>query len=179
MKKENIYVVIDTPKKVRKVREVLSMFNERIVQPDERALYSSNYTFDSGISLFDYGIMEFYEKAHITTRGRLSIGRINKKTKVSIKQLRNILAKEHLKSGDVIILEGYPRNNKIIIEVDEVRENDLGRGITIPSNNYLIDRDNKWHTPKGCGCVGNFVRYATKEEKALLNPEPKELEVGK
>lgn len=148
--KNEVYVVLDTEKKVKKVNAVLEMFGENIYERTKERLdkclvdkYYVNIIFDN----------EEWCGSHVN-------GASTYKTKVSPKELRNILAVEKLKEGDVVIFKNGLKGKIVGFNGDsEIIVNDE-------------DKDN-------VTClIRDFIRYATEEEKQLLNPK-KELEVGK
>lgn len=169
MKKTDVYVVVDTPKKSKKLKKVLDMFKEAIYHETTLGLSTG---FDSdGDSQFEFPYLfidddkewcGYYDKP------------INK-TKVSLKELRNILAKEHLKEGDIIV--AGIGSTKYVVNVEKVNSSNT---IPIGGNKWIcIDGDDYPHEiEEGEGGFNQFIRYATEEEKALLEPK-KELEVGK
>lgn len=83
--KEDVYVVVDTPKKAKKLKKVLEMFGEEVYQG--KVFHDDGYPYYTYISGFNYFVGCKYE-----TGSNIS----EKFKKVSIKELRNILAKEHL-----------------------------------------------------------------------------------
>lgn len=79
LKKEEVFVRVSSEKKARKLKELLGMFNERLFDEDvvDEALQNG----------WD---VEFYHNKWLNSNDTLS------KTKVSLKELRNILAVEKL-----------------------------------------------------------------------------------
>lgn len=141
MKKQDVYVEVRTKKQARKLKKVLDMFGEKYYE-DERYFYE--WTINSPVVHFGSG-----DRWHYRLSGQ-------DKTKVSIKQLRNILAKEHLKEGDVVVSKG---KSKFIGIVKSVQLND-DLTIVIYSDNYFKDGE------EGCfSGFWNFTRYATEKEK--------------
>ena|SRR5690606_2982451 len=87
--KEDVYVVVDTPKKAKKLKKALEMFGEPMftIPNNERSSHNGvDYGWGYG---FSGGIWQGFN-----TKSPIHNGKEFKK--VSIKQLRNILAKEHL-----------------------------------------------------------------------------------
>lgn len=152
--KENVYVVIDTLKKARKVKKVLDIFGERSSRTIKEPFRNEYLYFDS---LGEYDTAQLRQGCF--TKG---------KTEVSIKELRNILAVEHLKEGDVVVC----KEGKGEIAVGIYKDHDKF-GFDLRPCVFLDD--NK----KSEGCFDTFIRYSTEEEKALLEDEPKSIEVGK
>ena len=149
MKKTDVYVVVDTPKKAKKLKGVLDMFGENV--------YSLRFKYCAMGSLYK-------DEWHSGSTPPKN------KTEVSIKELRNILAKEHLKANDVVIVKNDW--GKWILKL-------TGNNIDYFEHSVSIDlEDNSFSDFKHTIEYGNFIRYATEEEKALLEPK-KELEVGK
>lgn len=152
MKKEltkgDVYVVVDTPKKAKKLKKVLDMFGERIYDVDRIAIDNGSYHTGTVALYDDYDKIyivddEWYIYSH-TPSGR---------TKVSIKELRNILAKEHLKKGDYVVLS----NGLIGKIIKPVAKSEI----------LVLDNENDNVT---CS-IEDFKRYATHEEIALLDPQ--------
>lgn len=159
MKKKNeVYVVVDTPKKAKKLKKVLDMFGEKV--------YENVVHYNDGHPY--YAFEEMYFVGHYTDKLDLKDAG---KTEVSIKDLKNILAFEHLKEGDVVVCKD---GDEIALGVFKEWDNQFGFDL---DNCYYLN-DPKYISLSGGGCFDNFIRYATEEEKALLEPK-KELEVGK
>lgn len=158
MKKTDVYVVVDTPKKAKKLKRLLEMFGENAHPDIERPFINNCLYFDSE-GFYDTAMY----KNGVYTKN---------KTEVSIKELRNILAKEHLKEGDVVIFK--EQGDYSICEFERMA---------------MKSFEGQFVSKKYCNLYGselelnggiheNFIRYATEEEKALLEPN-KELKVGK
>lgn len=161
MKKKNeVFVRINTPKKAKKVKKVLDMFGEETYEKTYERLAN-------GLVSSEYPLINFnYEWVGDT--GYIK----NDKTEVSIKELRNILAIEHLKEGDVVVTK--TGSEKIIAVYDYACKSDL---TLFQAKRWVRVSDGfKWNNE---GCFNTFLRYATEEEKALLNDEPKSIEAGK
>lgn len=159
MKKTDVYVVVDTPKKAKKLKEVLDMFGEKYGGRTFELLENKDG---------DKVYFNMCSEWNTDTVSEIHL----KRSKVSIKELRNILAREYLKEGDVVILKD--QGNYLICEFE--------RMATKAFDGQFVSR-------KFCNLDGSeleldggiheyFIRYATEEEKALLEPK-KELEVGK
>ena len=150
MKKTDVYVVVDTPKKAKKLKRLFDMFGQEAHPYIERP-FRNNYLYFDSEGFYDTSI---YKNGFYTEN----------KTEVSIKELRNILAKENLRPGDVVAL-GYGKSVEYIgvfkafnngyFEVDRYLSLDSGSGILMNDSGY----------------INNFIRYATEEEKALLEPK--------
>lgn len=164
-KKENVYVVIDTPKKAKKVIKVLELFNEKVYE-------GTLQRFEQSAGLECFPTLLF---ANDMWQGDTCMS-FSDREEVSIKELRNILALEHLKEGDVVVVDN--NHGKWIVKLTG---NDIVRfehsasydlDLSILNDKECIERQNKIYG-------GSFIRYATEEEKALLDDKPKEFEVGK
>src|SRR5690606_6173516 len=104
MTKKDVYVVVDTPKKAKKLKRLLDMFNEPMYR-------ETNQRFSENEVSKEYPIIHF-------SRGKwagYACKSYQDKTKVSIKKLRTILAKEHLKEGDYVVLK-----NGDVHKIDDV-----------------------------------------------------------
>lgn len=164
MKKKNeVYVRVDTPKKAKKLAKVLYMFGEEVYRPTKKRL-------SNGIVSYEYPLVN-YNFEWTANDGYAA----ERKTEVTIKELRKILAVENLKKGDVVVV--YNKHGKWIIKLTG---NDIERfehsssydlDLSLLNDKGSIEKINKIYG-------GSFIRYATEEEKALLNPKP-ELEAGK
>lgn len=156
--KNEVYVVVETQKKAKKLQKVLDMFGEKTYKglPLELNLAIHFWNNDSWATCVE----NHYPKG---------------KQKVSIKELRNILAVEHLKEGDVVIVDNNPNGGRYVLRITDNSTGQFYHDIS-----YTFDTDFLDKTPARI-IEGNFIRYATEEEKALLDPkeEKKELEVGK
>ncbi len=154
MKKQEIYVVVDTPKKAKKLKKVLDMFNERIYEKTNKRLTKGE-------------VSEEYRNVHFLFNnewvGDSRKEGISSKTEVSIKELKNILSSENLKKGDYVVCE-----EKGSVAVGIFKEWDSHFGFDIDNCRY------KDGLTSDGGCFDNFKRYATPEEIALL--EPKEVD---
>lgn len=155
MKKTDVYVVVDTPKKAKKLKRVLDMFGEKY-----------------GIRAFDlfrsglYDSIEFNHSFSIWIATTFETAEKFELKEISIKELRNILAKEHLKAGDVCLFDDRKGFRSIGV-FDKYSEE---------YTDFLVSKvPGKDSVRYG---FHDFIRYATEEEKALLEPK-KELEVGK
>lgn len=145
--KGDVYVVIDTPKKAKKLKKLLDMFGERTYSN-----YSIQDCLDNNKNVIGF------EKEDNAFMSSYVDQFDNFREKVSIKELRNILAKEHLREGDYVVCE-----DNFICRIDKIEN----CGIYF-SNPFV-----------GVYDISYFKRYATPEEIALLETKPKELEIGK
>lgn len=155
--KEEIYLSVRTQKKADKLKKVLKMFNQKT--------YSAQ-SIDTCVNSAGDLVIHYDGEEFLNTH--LSVEGLEDKTKVTIKELKNILALEYLKEGDVIILAGGEEKYKWVVEVDCVEEN-LNFPITVyPSNFIGLDGVEKYDGDNS-GISGQFVRFATKDEKELMN----------
>lgn len=159
MKKEEVYVKL-TDKNREKVFKILDMFGQKLTKEDELARKTGRYP--NGTSIKDFPELEF----KIGGTWMLYQGYPgNTKTRIKTRQLRNMLAQEHLKEGDVVVVDnGWGRwvleltgNNMDMFE--HHRRYSLGLNM-LAANSGRVD----WVTD------GNFIRYATEEERKLLQP---------
>lgn len=156
--KDQVYVVVHTGKQAKKLKEVLDMFREDV--------YRNTYDrLQKGI------VCNYYTRVHYNINnwcGGEKTGKTANKNQVTIKELKNILAKEHLKEGDVIVC-GIG-DNRCIVRYEGF-ENNLFNGSFMDLKGTFINAIED-------GGFNNFIRYATEEEKALLEPK-NELQEGK
>lgn len=162
--KNEIYVVVDTPKKAKKFPKVLDMFGEHIERFTRESIeeYNAPWLKEKTPSVF-YDSENKWIGEHAES--------LEGKTQASIKELRNILAVEHLKEGDYVVFG--------IGSTEYVVKYKMFCGNYFESiDYYMIGCSGKTH---GCWAFDNFIRYATEEERIFLEPkeEKKELEVGK
>lgn len=167
--KENIAVKL-TKKNCKKVLGILEMFGEDVYFGD-RTRWSDGIVFHNdthailtesqGWKGFDRNqILEYYAD----------------RKEVKPRELRNILAKEHLKEGDIFI--GRNDELEFVGIFDNIRDGQfkVANWRAIIEDGFL---NNDLNYP---GFFDNFLRYATDEEKALLEPKSEfgvdELEVG-
>src|SRR5690606_116735 len=150
LKKNEVYVTVDSPKVAKKLKKVLDMFGEKV--------FSSDGIDDA---LRKGWVMEFY-------MGDWCNNSYNShdKTKVTVSEIKQILFREHAKKGDVVVC-GIDRHRWVVKFDGFLNDGILG---------YYVHNGDK--VSEETGCFDKFIRYATEEEKALLNPV-KELETGK
>lgn len=155
MTKKDVYVVVDTPKKAKKLKKLLDMFGERTYSNSSIQDCLDNNKNVIGFEKEDNAFMSSYVDQFDNFR-----------KKVSIKELRNILAKEHLKVGDVFV--GKNGMYKFI----GVYKGFTKRGLIEVSNWHNLNKDIFLdNISNSGGCFENFKRYATPEEIALLKPK--------
>ena len=147
LKKEEVYVRVSSKKKARKLKDVLDMFGFEYC--DTQFLYDVFYFNDES------DFCSCHNKDY-----PVSIG----KTKVSLKELRNILAREYLKEGDIVVCRNKKTSVEHIFEIDSISLDCFG---------YLSRHSNKdgFSINNGYWSIPSFIRYETEEEKQLLKPQ--------
>ena len=88
-KKEDVYVVVDSYKKAIELDEVLKMFGE--------TTFNDN-SVDQCLQIDGFLVFSEFYGSWFASRSRAN------RTQVSIQELKNILAAEHLKPGDEVVL---------------------------------------------------------------------------
>lgn len=157
MKKEEVYVIIDTEKKAKKVAKVLAMFNESVfTDPDHLNVYHNGSDGHWAFGLSDGSWMG----KNLYGQDNISINH----TEVTVSELKQIIAMDLLKKGDVVVCD--LGNEKWIVEFSHFSWPQL-----VGSKwNYKGET----HVSVRGGYFDKFIRYATEEEKQLLNPSVKE-----
>lgn len=152
LKKEEIFVEIQSESEYNKFIKLLRSFDQEFTikgwDRDERCAH-------------------FY-KNHWCVPLRSYIERF--KTKVSIQELKNILAFEYLKKGDVIIFSGGTAGLLWIAEFEHFASNrciDLPLSIKAARYNAL-HKESRYHHSASAEIHGSFVRFATDGEKRVL-----------
>ena len=154
--KNEIYLSVNSQKKADKLKKVLKMFNQPTYSNK-----SISHCIGKDLVLHYDG-----EEWLNASADWLILGE-SKKEKVSIKELKNILALEFLKKGDVIILEGGEEKYRWVIEVDHVSQ--VSSGLLEIYPRWFIGLDGVEKFDEETNHIeGQFIRYATKAEKALL-----------
>lgn len=161
--KKDVYVVVDTPEKAKKLKKVLEMFKEPVLYYPNHERSSHNGT-DYG---WGYGFCDGKWQG-FNTKWYGNNGKEFKEA--SIKELKQILAKENLKEGDYVICSGF--NNSSIVKIKSISGDRLN-----VDKELFLDTRNVY--TEGFEPISTFKRYATPEEISLLEPKQKELEVGK
>ena len=161
MKKEEIYVKL-TGKNREKVFKILDMFGEELTREDEEARKTGRYANGNPI--------KYFPELEFKTGGAWVLYQRNLSNKKQIKprQLRNMLAQEHLKEGDVVVVRSG--RSKWVVELTG---DNLDWFEHYKSYNFGLKRR---ATIFGQLLDGNFIRYATEEERKLLQTG---LQVGK
>ena len=152
MKKEEIYVKL-TDKNREKVFKILDMFGQQLFVDDEVARKTGRYP--NGTPIKNFPELEF------KTGGEWALYQeypSNTKTRIKPRELRNMLAQEHLKKGDVIVV-GSGRSKWVAQLTGDKFDN---------HNPYCLGSE----FPTLYWTIGglNFLRYATEEECKLLKP---------
>lgn len=93
--KKDVFVRVDTKKKARRLLKVLTMFNEDIFETTERRLINNEVSEDYPFICFNFSCG--WNGYSTGSKGNL--------TQVTIKQLKQILAKEKLKVNDIVKLQ--------------------------------------------------------------------------
>lgn len=156
MKKEEVFVVIDSKKVAKKVAKVLEMFNESVFSSPNHNDENQNGKDECFKYGFSCGSWQGKNLKHWCYRN------IEHK-EVSVSELKQILAIEHLKKGDACIM-GID-DLKWLVVFERMR-GDYFEG-------YYMHFGSKFMT-SFTGGFDKFIRYATEEEKQLLNPGAKE-----
>lgn len=151
LKKEEIFVDIQNNSEYDKVIKLLRSFGQRLEM----------------IGWEHMRCAHFYEN-HWCVPQRSYIEKL--KTKVSLQELKNILAFDYLKKGDVIIFSGGTAGLLWIAEFERFVHN---RGVNLPlsiktkRHNSLHKESRYQHSSSG-EIYGSFVRFATDGEKRVL-----------
>lgn len=156
LKKEEVFVRVSSEKKARKLAKLLDMFGEGVYKPTLKRL-------KNGVVSDEYPIVHYNWEWNGIVSSPID------KTNVSLKELRNILAVEHLKEGDVIVAS--IGSIKYIVKFERFVKKQI-------EGCYIYESIGGAKLTKETGYFDKFISYATEEEKALLEPK-KELEVGK
>lgn len=157
LKKEEIAVKL-TKKNTKKVYKILKMFSQRMSKGLEGHL--------SGESPIDFKEVLYKDFWDGTGVGDASgLYGISPKNYIKPKQLKQILAVENLKKGDVFI--GRKFGVEYLAEVDKVVPSDENYQL-YSKKWYCFDTENT--TTGVAGYFNEFIRYATEEEKQLLKP---------
>lgn len=151
MKKEEIYIKL-TDKNREKVFKILDMFGQQLTKEDDLARERGEYP--SGYSIELFPILEYskvYEEWVLYQEYPS-----NTNTRIKPRELRNMLAQEHLKKGDVIVV-GSGRSKWVVELTGDKFDN---------HNPYCLGSE----FPTLYWTIGglNFIRYATEEECKLL-----------
>lgn len=110
--KNEVYVVVDTPKKAKKVKEVLDMFGEELDKTDESAIKMGYYC--GSVNLYTE-----INKLYFTGNNWSLTELCENKTEVSIKKLKKILAKEHFEVGKWYVIK-WGKLKALIFNIDNI-----------------------------------------------------------
>lgn len=141
LKKEDIYVIVDTPKKEKKLRKVLKFFGENISHyPDHKNEIHNGKNVLGWRYGFSDGSWQGVNTKFVGHKGKVF-------TEVSIKELRNILAYHHQVTQLNIGYEagkGYHRENELWPRISS----DINFELT--PDDY---KNNTWYKSKSSGSV--------------------------
>lgn len=161
LKKNEVFVRVSSKKKAQKLKELLDMFGEPILD-------STNKRLEKGIVSYEYPFVQY---GGSDWSGLVDGEVVKSKVKVSISELRNILAVEHLKEGDFIVAKNGEYSFVGIFKC-------FDKGLFFVSNWRYLGKDEFFsNEPNDSGHLQNFLRYATEEERQLLYPVEKKREV--
>lgn len=152
LRKKDVYVVVDTPKKGKKFIKAVDIFNETLddVTRKEIKKFKAGWLHNE----YEIPVVVFENDKWIGAWLKTST---DASEEISIKQLKQLLAKEYLKVGDYFV-----DCNKYIFVLNKINEDST------------INCSCLTHNTKGDLSYEDFKRYATPEEIALL--EPKEID---
>lgn len=152
LKKEEIFVDIQNNSEYKKFIKLLISFGQRFEMigwdRDQRCAH-------------------FYENSWCVPQ-RSYIEKL--KTKVSLQELKNILAFEYLKKGDVIIFSGGTSGVLWIAEFEHFTSNRcIGLPLSIKATRYnALHKESRYQHSASGEIHGSFVRFATDGEKRVL-----------
>ena len=151
LKKEEIFVNIQSESEYNKVIKLLKSFGQRLEM----------------IGWEHMRCAHFYEN-HWCVPQRSYIEKF--KTEVSIQELKSILAFEYLKKGDVIIFSGGTSGFLWIAEFEHFTSNRcIGLPLSIKATRYnALHKGSRYHHSASAEIYGSFVRFATDGEKRVL-----------
>lgn len=156
MNKSEVCVKL-TRKNCKKVLGILEMFGEPIYHGTRDSLKEGDYKNEGHPFLYFDG--EEWD-------GHGVEGCKSGKTLIKPRELRNILAKEHLRKGYIVILSTHNAGDtEYIVEFNRV----VDSSYPFAATKWVIKENRNIIT--GRGFFLNFLRYATDEEKALLEPK--------
>lgn len=165
LKKEEIFVNIQSESEYNKVIKLLRSFGQRLEMIGWKHIRCAQFYEDSWCARFYGDRWCAIQRSYIE---RL-------KTEVSIQELKNILAFEYLKKGDVIIFSGGTSGVLWIAEFERFIPNrwiDLPIAIKTKRHNSLYKESRYQHSASG-EIHGSFVRFATDGEKRVLGVDTK------
>lgn len=155
----NKIVDVSTSKKAKKALKVLRMFNQRIKKSCGYYLANSANSVTKYIALGDLCIWDYVQ--FISNWEQCDI--------IQPSELKKILAKELLKCGDVVIIEGHqPKRTRWIACIKNVEYyGDAGLKFTTTEATCLNNPSYR----SGSAFAGKFKRFATTDEVAKLVEE--------
>lgn len=153
--KNNIAVKL-TRKNWKNVFDILKMFGEPI-----------KHNFRTHLEHSENGMVLHFSR-HFGEWLSISTDILKEKTLVKRRRLRNILAQEHLKSGEAIVCKNNGSPTEFITKFLRA-DND---GLFVGIDYHVINEGGLSNGNKSY--FNNFLRYATEEEKAALNGEAEE-----
>lgn len=156
---KNKIVDVSTPKKTKKALKVLQIFRPLIGSTCCRYLKPGK---QSNINYISFLISDQWDFITFSTKR-------DEHDIIQPSELKKILAKELLKSGDVVIIEGHkPKRTRWIVSIDKVEYyGDAGLKF---STHYATSLNNPSYRSGSAFC-GKFIRFATNEEAAKLVEE--------
>lgn len=157
-KKTEVHVKVDSAKVARKLAKTLKMFKEPV-------FFLSIERWETGEAMHgaNTGAIFLDEQSQAQWAGTSNY---RGRTEVSVKELRAILAAEHLKAGDVVVCKG---SKTFIIEVDSAQDKYLKA-----KHVYCVEEKQQIKFLNIHMYLDTFKRYATEAETALLKgQEPK------
>ena len=166
LKKEEIFVNIQNESEYNKVIKLLRSFGQRFEIIEWEHIRCAQFYGDSWCVRFNGVRWCAIQRPYIE---RL-------KTEVSLQELKNILAFEYLKKGDVIIFSGGTEGALWIAEFERFVPNkwiNLPLAIKTKRHNSLHKESRYQHGASG-EIHGSFVRFATDGEKRVLGNNSKE-----
>lgn len=160
LKKEEIFVNIQNESEYNKVIKLLRSFGQRVEMIGWEHIRCAQFYEDSWC-------VRFYGDRWCAIQ-RSYIERL--KTEVSIQELKNILAFEFLKKGDVIIFSGGTSGTLWIAEFEHFTSNRcIGLPLSIKATRYnALHKGSRYQHSTSAEIYGSFVRFATDGEKRAL-----------
>lgn len=178
LSKQNVAVKLSV-KNAKKILKILNMFEESIFGHAREGLEINKPKFFAIGEIAGPWFIHMIEDGDWLRVGERKLKRYGK-TVVKPNELRDILAREHLKKGDVCIFRNVDGDH--IGRFDRVRpEAEVFPG-EFEVSNYVDPIQCDPQEAGGKGVFSNFVRYATPQEIAQLHwcegaPEPKKEEI--
>lgn len=160
--KHNVCVKL-TEKNCKKVLGILEMFGEPIYEGD-RVRWKGGvlYKGDCFATIDKFGDWRGLNKGQLKDWYSDNI-----KTLVKSKELKQILAVEHLKEGDIIVA----RIDSVNGAIDYITSFSHFHETGFSGKNWVCLDSKTLKINTGTGSFDKFLRFATDEEKALLDPK--------